>query len=104
MESGPGARRRILCHDKSLMMVEFRFDKGGEGLPHNHPHVQTTYVASGRFRFTVGEETRVLEPGDAMLVPSDAVHSCVCLEQGVLFDAFAPRRDDFLLAHGLSVS
>lgn len=101
MVSGPGAQRRILCHDKNVMMVEFRFDKGGEGLPHNHPHVQTTYVASGRFEFTVGDDTKVLEKGDAMLVPSNVVHSCVCLEDGVLFDAFSPRRDDFLEMHGM---
>ncbi|CTQ60277.1 MAG: cupin domain-containing protein [Roseibium album] len=100
MDSGPGARRRILCENKEIMMVEFRFEKGGEGLPHNHPHVQTTYVASGRFRFTVEGETNLLGPGDAMVIPSNAVHSCVCEEAGNLLDAFTPRRDDFLEAHG----
>ena len=101
MVSGPGAQRRILCEDKDLMMVEFRFEKGGQGLPHNHPHTQTTYVSSGRFEFTVAGATKVLGPGDAMIIPSNAVHSCVCLEDGVLLDAFTPRRDDFMKAHGL---
>lgn len=100
MTSGPGARRRILCENEDLMMVEFRFEEGGEGLWHNHPHTQTTYVASGKFRFTVGDETRDLSPGDAMLIPSNAYHSCICLEEGVLFDAFTPRREDFMEAHG----
>ncbi len=70
MDSGPGARRRILCENKEIMMVEFRFEEGGEGAPHNHPHTQTTFVASGRFRFTVEGETKVLGPGDAMVIPS----------------------------------
>lgn len=101
MVSGPGAQRRILCEDKDLMMVEFRFEEGGEGLPHNHPHTQTTYVSSGRFEFTVAGVTKVLNPGDSMIIPSNAVHSCICLEEGVLLDAFTPRRDDFMEAHGL---
>ncbi|MEP1934006.1 MAG: cupin domain-containing protein [Roseibium sp.] len=100
MDSGPGAQRRILCENKDMMMVEFRFDKDGEGAPHNHPHIQTTYVSSGKFRFTVDGVTKVLVPGDAMSIPSNVVHSCVCEEAGSLIDAFTPRRDDFLEAHG----
>lgn len=101
MTSGPGAMRRILCQDKALMMVEFAFEKGGEGLPHSHPHVQTTYVSAGEFEFTVAGVTKVLAPGDAIIIPSNAVHSCVCLQEGRLLDSFAPRRDDFMTAHGL---
>lgn len=100
MVSGPGAQRRILCENKDLMMVEFQFEKGGEGLPHNHPHTQTTFVASGLFEFTVNGVTKRMGPGDGTIIPSNAVHSCVCLETGSLYDAFAPRRDDFMDAHG----
>ncbi|MEP2717094.1 cupin domain-containing protein [Pseudophaeobacter sp.] len=101
LPSGPGAQRRILCQDETLMMVEFRFEQGGEGLPHSHPHVQTTYVSSGAFQFTVAGVTKDLKPGDAMIIPSNAVHSCICLEEGALLDSFSPRRDDFMAAHGL---
>ena len=101
MVSGPGAHRRILCEDKDLMMVEFQFDKDGEGLPHSHPHVQTTYVSSGQFRFTVAGISKTLGPGDAMIIPSNVEHSCICLEEGSLLDAFTPRRDDFMKAHGM---
>lgn len=101
MASGPGAERRILCQDKALMMVEFRFEEKGAGAPHSHPHVQTTFVSSGRFEFTVDGETRILAPGDALVIPSGVEHSCICLEEGSLLDSFAPRRDDFMRAHGL---
>ncbi|MEP5152518.1 cupin domain-containing protein [Planktotalea sp.] len=103
MVSGPGAQRRILCQDKALMMVEFKFEEGGEGLPHSHPHVQTTYVDKGQFEFTIAGKTQILNPGDAVLIPSNAEHSCVCLKAGNLFDSFAPRRDDFMIAHGLEL-
>lgn len=100
MTSGPGAQRRILCENEELMMVEFRFEKDGQGLWHNHPHTQTTYVSSGSFQFTVGDETKILNPGDAMLIPPHAFHKCLCLEAGILLDAFTPRREDFMDAHG----
>lgn len=44
-----GNRRRVLLHTNELMLVEFGFDKGGVGAPHSHPHVQSSYVAEGRF-------------------------------------------------------
>lgn len=100
MESGPGATRRILSENEELMMVEFKFEKGGAGLPHNHPHVQSTYVQSGQFEFTISDVTKIVNVGDAFMIPSNAIHSCKCLEAGTLIDSFTPRRDDFLEAHG----
>ncbi len=94
--SGEGVERRVLADNADMMTVEFRFREGGIGAPHSHPHVQSTFVGSGRFEFTVGGETRLLGPGDSLIVPSNAVHSCKALEAGNLIDTFAPRRDDFL--------
>lgn len=91
-----GVMRRVLAQRPELMLVSFRFETGAVGRPHAHPHVQATYVASGRFRFIVEGESRELGPGDALVVPSGAEHGCVCLEAGELVDGFAPRRDDFL--------
>lgn len=104
MSSGPGAERRILCYDANLMMVEFRFEKDGLGALHNHPHTQTTVVTSGKFQFKIEDETHILEAGDSLIIPSLAQHECICLEGGVLMDAFTPCRDDFLEAHDLPKS
>lgn len=96
VSTGPGVTREVLSDHPDLMVVAFRFAAGGEGGLHSHPHVQATYVASGRFAFTVaGVETDV-GPGDSFVIPSGAVHGCRCLEAGVLIDSFTPRRDDFL--------
>lgn len=94
--TGPGVTRQVLSERPELMIVAFRFDRGGVGALHSHPHVQATYVASGRFRFTVdGVETEV-GPGDSFVIAGDAIHGCACLEEGLLIDSFTPRRDDFL--------
>ncbi|WP_411742007.1 cupin domain-containing protein [Rhodobacter sp. TJ_12] len=94
--TGPGATRQVLTETPDLMVVRFTFEAGGEGLLHSHPHVQTTYCQSGRFRFELAGERFEVGPGDAFSIPSGAVHGCLCLEPGVLIDSFAPRRDDFL--------
>ncbi len=95
-EAGPGPTRQVLSEAPELMMVRFAFEEGAEGALHNHPHVQSTYVRSGRFRFTIGDESFEVGPGDSFVIPSNAVHGCVCLEAGDLIDSFTPRRDDFL--------
>ncbi|MEP1765608.1 MAG: cupin domain-containing protein [Sulfitobacter sp.] len=101
MDLGDGVERRILCQEKALMGVEFQFETDSSGAPHSHPHVQTTFAASGRFEFTIDGVTTVLETGEALIIPSNVVHSCICLEKGNLIDSFTPRRDDFMEAHGL---
>ena len=95
--TGPHSSRQVLAHTPDLMTVRAAFDAAGaEGPLHSHPHVQSVYVASGRFRFSIGETTREVGPGDAFVIPGGVVHGCICLEPGVLIDAFTPRRDDFL--------
>ena len=90
------ARRINLRFSALPLAVSFRFEEGAEGKLHNHPHVQSTYVQSGRFAFTVAGEDIEVGPGDSFVIPSNAMHGCRCLEPGTLIDTFTPRRDDFL--------
>jgi quercetin dioxygenase-like cupin family protein len=95
--TGENVSRQVLSDHPEMMVVAFRFTaQGAEGALHNHPHIQSTYVVKGRFRFTLGNEQREVGPGDSFVIPSDMVHGCVCLEPGTLVDCFTPRRDDFL--------
>ena len=96
VDAGNGVKRTVLADSPELMVVAFRFPEGGEGSPHSHPHVQSTYVQSGRFRFTIEGESFDIGPGDSFVIPSGATHGCVALEAGTLLDTFTPRRDDFL--------
>jgi len=97
VDAGNAVKRRVLAENDQLMLVEFAFGADGVGAPHSHPHVQSTFVKSGRFAFTVAGETFEVGPGDAFVIPSNAVHGCRALgEPGVLIDSFTPRRDDFL--------
>lgn len=93
----PGVTRQVLSESPELMVVAFRFGhEGAEGKLHNHPHIQSTYVESGRFLFQVDGQEVEVGPGDSFVIPSMAIHGCRCLEPGTLIDTFTPRRDDFL--------
>ena len=91
-----GVERQVLSHSPELMVVSFRFQTGASGALHSHPHVQSTYVARGRFRFFRDGIAHDLQPGDSLVIPSGVTHGCDCLEAGELIDCFTPRRDDFL--------
>lgn len=93
---GEGIVRQIMAYDERLMMVKVKFEQGAIGSLHQHSHTQCTYVASGCFEVTIGDEKKVLRAGDGYYVAPDHLHGCVCLEAGVLIDTFTPMREDFL--------
>ena len=95
-DAEPGVQRQIMGYDGQLMVVKVHFDKGAVGALHEHYHSQATYVASGKFELTIGNEKKVLSEGDGYYVAPDEIHGCVCLEEGVLIDVFSPHRADFL--------
>ena len=95
-EIAPGNRRRVLVHTPELMQVEFAFAEGAVGALHSHPHVQSSYVAEGRFEVTIDGRTETLGPGSSFIVPSNLVHGVKALEAGRLIDSFTPARADFL--------
>ena len=95
--AGENVVRQILGYNNDIMTVKVKFlVTGAEGTPHTHPHTQTTYVASGKFRFTIDGETMDVSAGDGLYMKPNVLHGCVCLEPGILIDSFSPMREDFL--------
>ncbi len=96
VDAAPGVTRQVLANEAELMLVKVTFRKDAVGAVHAHPHRQVTYVASGRFDATIGEERRTIAAGDSFYAPPDVPHGVVALEDGVLIDVFTPARQDFL--------
>ena len=94
--AGEGVTRKVLAHGGTMMMVEVCFQAGAIGSLHNHPHEQSTYVKSGVFDFTIGDETHRVSAGDTLYKKPDVMHGCVCVEAGTLIDVFRPQREDFI--------
>lgn len=95
-EVGPGLKRQIMGYDDKIMLVKVDFKAGAVGQMHEHHHSQVTYVESGSFEMTIGEEVKRLKGGDSFYIPPHVMHGCVCVEDGVLIDVFSPHREDFL--------
>jgi quercetin dioxygenase-like cupin family protein len=95
-DAGNGVQRQIFGYDDKVMLVKAKFIKGGIGTLHSHPHSQVTYVDSGVFDMTIGDETKTIRKGDGYYVPPHVVHGVICIEAGMLVDAFSPHREDFI--------
>lgn len=94
--AAPGIRRQVYGYDDKIMMVKAKFEKDAIGTLHEHHHSQVTYVDSGVFEMTIGDEKKIIKKGDGYYVPPHVLHGCVCLEPGMLIDVFSPLREDFL--------
>ena len=95
-ELGPGLKRKIMGYDEKIMLVKVDFQTGAIGALHDHFHSQTTYVVSGEFEMTIGDETRTIKGGDSYYIPPHVPHGIVCTKDGMLIDVFSPVREDFL--------
>jgi len=94
--AGEKIQRQVYGYDDKIMLVKAKFEKGGVGTLHKHPHSQVTYVESGVFEMQIGDEKRIIKKGDGYYVPPEVIHGSVCLEAGLLIDVFSPLREDFL--------
>ncbi|OJJ16849.1 cupin [marine bacterium AO1-C] len=92
----PKLKRQVMGYDDKIMLVKVAFEEGGVGQMHEHHHSQVTYVESGEFEMTIGEQTHLIKGGDSYYVPPHVMHGCVCKKAGVLIDVFSPLREDFI--------
>jgi quercetin dioxygenase-like cupin family protein len=90
-----GTVRGQYAHLATMTIGEILLDADTVVPMHSHPHEQTTYVIDGRFEFTVGDETTVLEPGMAALIPRGVLHGGRTITACRVIDVFAPARDDY---------
>jgi quercetin dioxygenase-like cupin family protein len=89
----PGVTRRTMTDGAHMMLCEVLLEAGAVVPEHTHPHEQTGYLASGRFR--IGAETRELSPGDAWMIPGDVPHEVTALEPSCAIDIFSPPREEY---------
>jgi quercetin dioxygenase-like cupin family protein len=64
---------------------------------HSHPHEQLGLVVEGQVEFRIGDERRMLGPGDMFMIPGGTTHG---LRTGdtrvVLAEFFCPIREEYL--------
>lgn len=97
-QAGEGVMRQVYGYDDKIMLLKVKFEKDAVGAMHHHPHSQVTYITSGVFEMTIGDEKRIICKGDGYYVPPHIVHGITCIEEGMLIDVFSPIREDFMPA------
>jgi len=90
-----GTIRGHYAHLDQLTFGEVNLNAGVVVPMHRHPHEQMTYLISGRFQFTVGSETAILEPGMVAIIPGNVEHGGTTLTACRVIDVFSPARDDY---------
>jgi len=77
-----------------LSLVEFPPDGVVEW--HSHANEQMGYIIAGRARFQVGDEEKVLGPGDMYQIPGGVRHRVTPVELPLkVLDIFHPVRDEY---------
>ncbi len=91
----PGVRLRT-PHGENLMLSYVEIDEGAKVPLHHHPHEQGGLLVSGRMQLTIGDETRIVEPGSMYLIPPNVPHEAVAVDGPVVaLDVFSPIREDY---------
>jgi len=94
-ELNPKIGRRMF-HTEATTVAWITLAEGAVVPQHDHPNEQIATVLSGRLRFVVGPEEREVGPGESVLIRGGVPHRVEALEESVVLDAFAPRREDWL--------
>ena len=82
-------------HTDRMTVSYWTIDAGALLPEHHHPHEQITTVIEGQLELTVAGETKVLNPLEIAVIPSDAVHSGRAVTDCLVIDVFQPARDDY---------
>lgn len=82
-------------HTGNMTFVYWKVASGAESPLHQHPHEQVAHVLEGRFELTIGNETKILEPGMAAFVAGGVLHGGKALTECLLLDVFYPEREDY---------
>jgi quercetin dioxygenase-like cupin family protein len=95
-EVAPGVRIRTPYGEK-LMLSLVEIDENAVVPLHHHPHEQGGLLLEGKAEFTIGDETRVVEKGDAFLIPPNVPHRVAAVDGPcVALDIFTPIREDYV--------
>jgi len=91
-----GMSRRSIVGDRVMLCMHEAFPDLACA-PHQHEAEQFSIVLTGRMRFVIGGDARVLGPGEVAHIPGGVPHSIESLGEYVqVLDVFSPCRPDIL--------
>ena len=87
---------RQMLNGDAMTLARITLAQGAIVPEHSHPNEQIATVLSGRVRFRLGDEELVVDALASVLITGGVPHEVEALQDSVVLDAFAPRREDWL--------
>ena len=95
IELVPGARART-PYGQNLMLSYLELEVDSVIPTHAHPHEQAGMLLEGQLKLTIGDESKICEPGDMFIIPPNTPHTARPLNgRAVVLDVFSPVREDY---------
>lgn len=85
-----------LAVGEKTIVCKMNYVVGNFATEHSHPHEQSGYVISGKYRMIESGKEYILTPGDSYAIPGNIPHSFEVIEGGEVIDVFTPIREDYL--------
>ena len=91
----PGFKGKML-HTEHMTLAYWDIEAGSVLPEHKHREEQVmAQVISGEFELNLEGETKVMIPGDVVIIPSNVAHSGRAITDCKLLDLFSPAREDY---------
>ncbi|MFX0015935.1 MAG: cupin domain-containing protein [Promethearchaeota archaeon] len=90
----PGFKGKFI-HTKNVTVVHWAIVAGSKLSEHNHPHEQITNIIEGQLELTMEGKTKILNPGEVVVVPSNVKHRGKAISDCIVIDVFYPVREDY---------
>ena len=95
MQLVPGARARTFWGEQMLLSL-VEIDANAEVPRHIHPHEQGGILIEGEMEMGIGDEVKLLRPGDMYIIPGNVEHYAKCgSTPAKALDIFSPVREEF---------
>ncbi len=94
-KAAPGAENKMI-HAQNMTLAIWHMDKDAVLATHTHPQEQFACVISGAIQFNVGGKEVIVKAGELIEFAANEEHGGLALEDSIIYDFFAPRRDDFI--------
>jgi quercetin dioxygenase-like cupin family protein len=91
-----GTFTRQMIYGDRVMVAQLDIKKGSIVPEHSHENEQVTWIMKGKLRLTIDGKEIDVGAGEVLIIPSNAKHSAVALEDTLDVDIFSPIRADWI--------
>ena len=87
---------RQMISGENATISQLVLKKGATVPRHSHVNEQYSWIISGTLKFIFDDQEVLVGAGEILVIPPNAPHSAVALEDTVDVDIFAPQREDWI--------